>query len=415
MELKSSTSDPIRTLEESPWWSLLADYSFFLMFVVLSFPETIMGEVYIGPFPIYFFVFYIGLFGYFVEQFVSYKEPYLSTKVLGCVLLLLLLCGILRGNELKYMVIDVTSFLGMSWIRSRSDAQVMNLWRMLVFTISVLLFFSMIGLKLGFISQVRESGRMYLYSIFNSVTFLSIFLPILWRSGSLLPFRSLPRWLCISSFFVVFGLIFGASLLTATRSLLLGGSITLLFFLRVALKEYLSTSVTVVIAGLILGFTFYDIGFFDNVDIGQLGERLTSTKVGKETRWLEVEMLWSQMGWKELLFGFGFGGRFHSPVVIDGSDLALYSHIAIFTFLQKGGVFFFFSFVIIPFFAYLYKVFTSNDARYIGFFCGGVIYFMYASLSSAWEFYHLFLYGCCLAFLIGERSRDGNIIPIKEN
>lgn len=397
-----STAVGTVTTSQRPWWEWMTDLCYAAMFIFACTPETVIGKPYIGPAPLYFVVFYLGLFASTIELMVSKKRlPPLMALMIG-VWIVLLLHGALRGNELKWIAIDASSLMGCiagyHWISRRSMGQLLYQWHRLAAVITLLFALTLIGLASGFVKPAIESGRIYVYSVFRAAGFLTIVMPILWAAKRYFPIPRAPYWMFSFPFLFVLLLITIAAYYTATRSMLLEGFVCLLFICAIATYRVRGLSLFLVSLLLLMAVTAWDLNLIPSVDLGALGERLRQTGSLEESRYQELMMMLKQMSGYDYLFGMGMGSRFQSVVMVDGTDLALNPHIVIFTYLQKGGLLFFFLTIIFPALVLLFRLLTTVRASEIelGALAGGLMYLLMASISGGWEFYFTFLYGAML-------------------
>lgn len=365
-------------------------------------PETVIGKPYLGPVPLYFVVFYFGLLASGVEILTSKQRlPFLMKGMVG-VSILLLVHGILRGHGLKWMTIDFSSLMGgiagYYWASQRPIHRILKLWHRLAGLITVLMALTLLGLAYGYVQPAIESGRIYVYSLFRSVGFLSIVMPLLWAAKSDFPIPRAPYWVFALPFLTVLCLIALTAYYTATRSMLLEGLCASFFMARITLSKTRGLGVIFFSFLLLLGVTVWDLELLSSMDLGALGDRIRNTGTQEESRFQEILMLFEQMSAYDYLFGMGLGSRFHSIVFVDGTDLALNPHLVIFAYLQKGGIFFFLAAVLIPTLVFglrLLKPYSSPIQ--LGWLSASLMYLIMASLSGGWEFYFTFLYGCSLA------------------
>ncbi|SCA63989.1 hypothetical protein SCG7086_BM_00070 [Chlamydiales bacterium SCGC AG-110-P3] len=352
------------------WWRRLSDLSFALMLFLLAFPETVTGKIYIGPFPIYFFVFYLGLVALAIEMTIEGRSLARPARWILVLWITMLGVGALRGHPLKYAVIDASSFLGLfagvQWAALRGEVRVLDQWRWWLVVITGFLVIAVIGLKLGLITPSRISGRVYVYSAFRATFFMVILLPAIVGSGRMMPSRGASIWIESIGRIVPLGVIFLAAVVMATRSILLEGLVAWFLCQRVLLHHFRGVKFLALLAVGTLCFLAAFAGIFEGIDFGMLGQRIQGTSVEGEARWMEIEMLWAQMTNADLAMGMGFGSRFESVVIVDGSNLALHPHMAIFAFLQKGGIPLFLLGIIVPALLALAGVIRGGDQQRTG-------------------------------------------------
>ena len=163
-----------------------------LYFVLRSVPETLLGDVYIGPMPLHFFVFCIGLSFELLYISTSRVELLLSKPVVAILLVyaLTLVNGIDQENSLKFMAIDSICIFGMLYgallAKSRPIAIILKIMQRriltLVFAIGTI---SFVGIHVGLIKPAGDSTRLYTYSDFDNMFMLSALSPL----ACLVPFR----------------------------------------------------------------------------------------------------------------------------------------------------------------------------------------------------------------------------------
>lgn len=387
-----------------PWWLRLPDFAFIGMFVFVATPETVVGKPYIGPFPIYFVMFYLGLLGIFIEQMIERKPlPALVQASLG-VWAILLIHGVLRGNDFKFMAIDASNILGFTagayWIGRRPIESVLTKWHRLAGIVTCLLVFALVGLATGFIKPAIESGRIYVYSVFRAVGILSIIMPTLWAAKEFFPIKRVPYWMFSLPFLFIGLLVWVTAFFTATRSILIECVVSILMIARIAARQARGLAFLAALFLILVMMTLWQMDALSGLVGGELGDRLAATTGAKEQRFVEVGMMLEQMTSLDYLIGTGMGSRFHSVVVVDGTDLALNPHIVVFTFLQKGGILCFLGLVIVPFISAVLRLIRGDgDALYLGAVAGVIMYLLMASISGGWEFYFLFLYGVFVSLM----------------
>ncbi len=373
------------------------------MFLFGAFPETLTGKFYVGPFPLFFLIFYAGCFGLAIELLVS-RDP-LPLRVLGLLSIMaaLVFHGLIRGEELKWMMIDCSAFGGLiagaTWVKRRSRKFLIHALRFMLAALLPLLTFALIGLFIGLVPAGRDSGRLYTYSIFRAAAYLSILLPLLVASQKAQPLKRVPDWVLPATLTLGYSLLLASALFTATRSIFIGAIVSLLLTLRISAHEKRMISSSLLLIAALLLATLFAADILPSFSLGTLGERLTRTQeLAQEERWQEIEMLFTQLQGSNFWTGLGFGSRFESPVIVDGLDVAINPHIAIFTFLQKGGILFFLSFIVFPYFFLFTKVIRGNcSSLQLGTYSGALLYLFLSSMSAGWEFYSLFLYGSLMS------------------
>lgn len=395
-----------------PWWETLTDSSIVAMFAFASFPETLIGKMYIGPLPAIFLIFYIVILGSILEWLLARDRT--SSKKVACALAVALLMtanGLVRGAELKWLVIDLSAFsgliAGLSWANRRSLASIQQTVYSIAAVTLILLTFTVVGLKLGFVPASRVSGRLYVKSLFLATFFLCVLVPVLWGAFRSTEYR-LPTWIPLFSVLSVTGVLLISSAVTGTRSIGIAAIIGFGLSLRNIGGDYrglICSALTIV--GVCLAVLVAE-GFFGAPENWTVARRFAFTVLSEEPRWIEIQMLWDQLTTADLVTGLGFGSRFHSPVVIEGSDLAIVPHVAIFAFLQKGGVALFLGYVLAPFFRYLYLHLSRRASPFQRGCWGSILTLLiFATMSGGWDFHRLFLYGA----LVTMAARSGHIEP----
>jgi hypothetical protein len=358
------------------------------VFLASVLPETVVGKMYIGPAPLPFILLYIAVLLTVVEilSSKSRRSRYMLIGILAWVLMTVQ--GIFGGSESKYLTIDASMFcsmlLGLRWGQQRplgSSANAIHLW--LAATACVLAL-TVIGLSAGLIeaspaSLEIDEPRIFTYSMFEASALLIIGLPFWWSTS-----RRYLRAFAI----VALGSVLVTALVSATRSLVIFVICTLLagtgrssaggkrrewWLLPVQLIALVSFAALVWSRG------------------GGVIERVSSTNVHEETRYLEALQMFESL--PNVLTGSGFGGRFVSPVMVDGEYLALTPHVAVLTLLFKGGAIVFGIFVLVPFVVSVYMFVRSPAGPLRACYAGVLLYILRACISGGWDVPSLFLYG----------------------
>lgn len=387
------------TLTSRPWWESLTDLSFFAMFVFASFPETLIGKMYVGPFPFVFLLYYIGTLSTVLEWKLSGNVSLRGlTRVSLFCFVAMLLCGLAKGEAVKWIMIDCSAFIGLimglNWGMRRDLGTVIELLKRVGWMVVLLLLFTVIGLKLHLIPVSSESGRTYVKSLFFAAFFLSVLVPFLWGACQTVISKKYPPWMVIAGLLGATLILLLSSFATTTRSIAIAGMLGLFLSVPMICKGYKGL---LLIGAPVLLFLIVFLLWREIAEVLKetaIAERFLKTKGSGEHRWLEVMMLVDQIKGSELFTGMGFGSRFHSVVVVDGTDLAIVPHIAIFAFLQKGGIGLFLIWIVIPFVYYSTKfLFGSGTALQRGCWGGILMYLFFCSMSGGWDFHRLFLYG----------------------
>lgn len=396
METTPSTS--LRLESRVAWWTRLADASYLSIFIYGAIPETLIGKPYIGPAPFHFWILYLGLFATFVEWLLESPPSSKLHKFLVGVFVAYTVWGFALGNSFKFIVIDASAFLGLvagyHWALIRGAPRVLQCWRFLLPIIVIFLALTLAGLLVGAVPRGAESGRLYTYSVFRCTSFLTLVCPVMWLWARSHPIPSIPDWLAITPFVLGIPLVLGAASLSATRSVFLGGLVSFALWLRMIFHKQKGRFLVCLALLGSLALLIHSLGIIGEEAGGELGSRFSKTGGQQETRWLELQMLLYQMELRDWIVGMGFGSQFQSPVLIQGSDLASSPHLSVFTFLQKGGILLFFTFVIFPYLWLMVKLFRGReDTLQLGFQAGALLYLIVASVTASWDFLQLFLYG----------------------
>ena len=156
-----------------------------LYFVLRSVPETLLGDIYVGPLPLHFFVFCIGFCFELLYIATSRVELLMSKPVIAILLIYIfaLINGVEQENSLKFIAIDSICISGMLYgvllAKSRLIAAVINLMQHrtlnMIFAIGMI---SIVGIHIGLIPPARDSTRLYSYSDFDNMFMLSALSPV---------------------------------------------------------------------------------------------------------------------------------------------------------------------------------------------------------------------------------------------
>jgi hypothetical protein len=138
---------------------------------------------------------------------------------------------------------------------------------------------------------------------------------------------------------------------------------------------------------------------------GILADRIMSTDVAEDYRYMEVEMMFDQL--RDNLFrGEGFGSRFESCIGRHGEKLAFAPHVAVLTFWFKGGLLIFLATAILPAMRAAYQLaLTPTWPVATACWGGALLYLVQASMSGGWNFHALFLFGAFLSLAINSAHR----------
>lgn len=380
------------------WYRACTDIFLLICYLFLSFPETVIGKPYIGPVPLYFCAFYLAVIFSLIQMWIERLSFSDLSKKTSIAMLFCIFLGVIKGWPFRDIILDTSAFLGlivgMQWGFLRGKQYIYAAFEKMTSVFLLILFFTVVGMVLGWIASSRVSNRVYVYSAFRLVFFLAMMIVPLSAKVSNV---SQGFWTQnVKALSVVCTMLF-AAVVMAARSLLIEAMFVgfFLYFLRREQYPGLQFFVVCIFSTFLLISTIFKGGSL-SFDLGLLGERLLQNG-GGEDRLEEVKMLLSQMSGIDWVIGKGFGSRFHSPVVINGSDLALHPHIAIFAFLLKGGGILFSIFILYPTWIGVRQLFNSKKEKK-AWSCNVLLFILMAILSTAWEFFYLFFYGISLQY-----------------
>ncbi len=399
----------------------LADACLLAMVVVLVFPETLLGRVYLFVLPIRFVVFYLALF-LFAMEFITLPGRLSGMTVAALVAAVLLtLGGVVREHSTKFLVLDLSVFCGLIaglfWGTRRAPHVVINKLRRWSGVVCVVTWVSMIAVYLGLVESVGRAPRVYLYSAFRSAGFLVFTCPLLFgagvASGDVLARKKLLRTAILS---VVTVLAVGVA--TATRSAFLAGVFSLLVMLWIGALQRRGRLIAASLVSLaVIGFLIYAVarpkrpvrawsGSSPAYDVYLLEKRLEATRLTDETRYLEARSVLAGLSRAEAILGTGFGSRYELPYE-SRSPIAYAPHIGLLAFLLKGGIPLFVLCVALPAVVALWNMFAGTTEPIRMSCWGGVLaYIASSTMSGGWSVLPLFLYGTFLAMAMSPRRLD---------
>ncbi len=374
----------------------LTDILLGITFVWSMVPATLIEDIYIYDIPLRFGFFYASVVSCLISTLVygaSKVTPYM--KVVLVTTLFMAVLGLLRGNDLRYWVIDASNatglLLGLYWARRYSLQRTLNTLYCWSIAICLILFLNIVGLMLGIIPQANEGERLYSFSLFISTAFVTCLFPLWFVVDTKNKTQGLPPRIQMLAVACISCVLF-ASILSATRSMFVTGTLAILLvlWLRLHGKNALSWIFATLAACLFIGiFAFSTNGWLS----ARSTTRLTSTEISEEYRYIELLMMFEDLE-GSFLTGKGFGSRFESCIGKRGEFLAFAPHVAIFTSLFKGGVASFFLLIVLPLGLAIYHLLRLNGGiMCLSFSAAVVLYCAQASMSGGWNFIALFLYG----------------------
>jgi hypothetical protein len=389
------------------FWLCVTDVFLFAMFLIRAIPETLLPDEKLGiaGVPFGFCIFYSSCLAAALSALQSPKRSLsLPIATATFIFLYMAVVGQANGNEWKFFVIDSSYFagllLGILWASQRTTAHALWIFRFILKHTTVLLLLTCIGLISGFIPPARGGDRIFSFSIFGSTTIICTLAPLILVTS---PFGSnketaqgLVRW-------VITGLstVLLAAVISATRSMLLVWlcSIGAIVWLTMDWQKAIKYLIVILIFSPLATMLLVSCGHENN----RIAQRLQSTEFGEELRYVELQMMFDQLG-DDVYLGKGFGSRFDSP--IGREQIAFAPHIGIMTLLYKGGVSVFLLVILLPIaFAlvtvlYMHgTVWRSREQRLlvVGCLAGVLINAAQACMSAGWDYQHLYLYGALLA------------------
>ena len=368
-------------------------------------PETLTGDVYFYDIPLRFCFFFAAVISCaFSTVLLGVSNVTFQLKVAILALLGMAAFGLIRGNDLKFWVIDTSNWtaliFGLYWGGRYSRQYTINILYGWSWAVTCVLLLNILGLLSGLIPQAGEGDRLYSYSLFTSTAFVTSLFP-LWltldsrTAGLVLPRRS--RLLAITGISCVLF----CSMLSATRSMFLTGSVALMIVLWIRLHG----KNAVLWVGVALAGSLLAAAFLFNADVGSgegVTNRLSSTNLAEEYRYIELQLLFEDLE-GHWLTGKGFGSRFESCIGKHGNFLAFAPHIGIFTSLFKGGAVVFGMLFLVPLATAAFQMVRLHKSS-LSLACSAAVllYCTQASMSGGWNFIALFLLGAM--FTLSSRS-----------
>jgi hypothetical protein len=395
----------------------LSNTFLFAFLCIRSTPETLIGDIYVGPLPLQYVFFISGfllVLGHVLiaRAGIFYTKQFVSLAILFSIGLA---NGVVQENGFRYISIDAVfmsgMFFGLLWSMSHTAPSAVRYVRNLA--IPALLIFGLltiIGTQTGYISPAFESVRVYTYSQFDIIFLLCAFTPVACAANS----AGLPR--VSLNFIATFVPLLVASVLTygaASRSGLGCCTAAALSLISLQFQGFIRLALLWAIGLIILLCSLFEYSILgDSI----LANRLSTTTLHEEDRFTEVLLMLDDLKGSEIL-GKGLGSRFATN--IDAADpYALAPHIGVLALLHKSG-FFLFSFVVmmpIVFCGAIAAISMFNEQWRQGplrnnscFAWAMLICVVQMSLSSGWDVLHLFFVSaffslCCRNVSLLERG-----------
>ncbi len=325
-----------------------SDVALALFFISRVTPETLVGELSIGPLPLPFFLFLVG-FGLESLHAIVSRVDLIRGKavaVTGLVFAITLSNGLYHQNSIRFVAIDSICLLamvyGILWANARALVWIVNTtvyW--FAAPVVCMSLISLVGMQMGWIRPAGESTRLYTYSEFDAIFVLSAFSPVCSLAiaagrGT----RGFGPW----GVFVPQVVALALAMSTASRA---GLACTLAAFVSVATLTFRGGSRIACVwggAAIVLGFVYSGDHW---IECSQLFRRVSTTEVFEEERYEEIGLMIDDLRGSELL-GKGLGSQFATN--IDAADrYAFAPHIGLLAMLHKGGVPMFLLIIVMPF------------------------------------------------------------------
>jgi hypothetical protein len=365
-------------------------------------PETLTDDIYIYEVPLRFVLFYATLASCLLSSVVlgvSRIDPLLWTALFG--LFSMAVVGLLNGNDLKFWVIDFSNYsgllLGLYWANRRPLSDTLNTLYWWTVAVTVLLLLNIVGLVTGIVPQANEGDRIYSFSLFASTLFVSCMFP-LWMSISIhgTARNSATRYRSLAVLGI--GCVMAASVVSATRSMFLVALIAIVVVMWTQLRG--KNAVVVIFFTVAVGFVASVYLFDPNGGAASaIADRLTSTAITEEERYLELEMMFEQLG-GSVWIGKGFGSQFESCIGSHLDSLAYAPHVGIFAPLFKGGLPAFGVLIVYPVCAAALRVARlSGSTASLAFGAAIIIFATQSSMSGGWIYSDLLLYGMTVSLM----------------
>lgn len=311
----------------------------------------------------------------------------------------------------KFYYADLLTFLGLiagyMWSGAITAFRLARFVRIAALLAALILAGSHVLLYLGILTPVWGGQRVFVWSVFTASWWILVLLPVISATaeqGTGKASSYLTRALVASCLLAVCV----SSLLSGTRSTLLQVAICAAICVRWQVKS--AAHVYAIAACLAAaGIGFYAVSGWESLNLNFLAERMQGTQVRDEQRYVELQMMFDHLA-GDIWTGQGFGVFFTSPVIVNGSPLAIAPHIAIFTLLLKGGVLIFAALIVIPGIVALARTLAARGKPIADACWGSVLLYLTASsMSGGWGFFHLFLYGLFLGLALRQPRQAGGI------
>ncbi len=382
-----------------------SDTCLLLLVCVRCTPETLLGDIHLGPIPLPYLFFIFGLFTELSCVLLTRAEILRSKGFIALFILfgISLVSGFIHGNAVRFIGIDVVfmsaMFYGLFWGSSRSPLVasrfISRRFVPIVFMLGVL---TIVGTQTGHVSPAFESERTYTYSQFDAIFLLCMSCPIVCATlGSRLSKLSL-------RFLISFAPLLLAVILaydSASRSGTACCAVAALSLCTLMFEGRTRLALAWLFGVLVIGCSISHQGMAGD---SLLLDRISSTTFENEDRYTEVLLMLDDLEGSEI-FGKGLGSRFATN--IDAADpYALAPHVGLLALLHKAG-FFLFSIVVAMPILFCISLATlslfKNELRHpphripICFIWAFIVCVTQMSLSSGWDVLHLFFVSACFS------------------
>ena len=386
------------------WPIAVVDIGMLCYFTYRALPETVIPRIVAAGVPLetYIFIACLVFEGLYSLTTGSVKNS--KTIVVASFGFYMLIVGIVLGNEIHFMRVDLAFFAGLGfgglWTLNRTRARVLRCVTVLMHAIAACLLFNVVGLGLGFVPSQDSLLRVYTYSLFDSCYLVACFVPVVLISAENQYAKSSSGRATRSIAWVAIGVAVAAAVFASSRSSFFA-ALTGIGFAAWANRDKRSTVrlIGVIAASAAIVFVVRDATVGDTY----LTKRLSSFHLAEEVRFIELQMMFDDLDGGYLLTGKGFGSRFPSNIAASKFDhgLALFPHIGILTLLQKGGIIAFVLLILRPILTSLLQLYRLATGRYVdqndrlslGANACVIVYMVQACLSAGWGTSDMIVFG----------------------
>lgn len=380
----------------------IADAALVGLLVWLALPETLIGEAAVFGVPVEY-VLYSGVVAGCALALVHERLSRLDRPIVMVATCWVAMAGLglFFGNELKFWVVDVLNasalVVGLYWGARRSRRKLLARLAVCGSAVAVIHAFAIVGLVAGFVPAAHEGGRLYSYSLFTSCYVITAVFPMLYTAGQrdgMAPGAPARRRRIAAG--AALSLVFVAAVSSATRSVLITASVSVLATMWIKLRGR-HTVLWMLLAGIGFFAVFAVVAYSSFWRDYQIADRFLVREIEEESRYEEAKLMLEDLH-NDFWSGRGFGSRFESVIEVDGSTLAYAPHIGALTSLYKGGPVVFALLVVWPLIQVSAALTSRAGGAAGGAWCGVLVYYVQGLMSGGWSPAALFLLGAMLSF-----------------